>query len=229
MADYVISDIHGCFDEYKELLEKINFKDTDRLYVLGDAMDRGPEPMQVILDLISRKNVTYILGNHDRLMLNVLEKLVRRENIREDTALWAENGGMVTMTQYLELPGSTQNAVYSYLKKSPVYATVQTDSSRFILVHAGIENFRPDTPLEDYPPESFLWERADYGRRYLPSPDTYLVTGHTPTPLIREDRCPYIYRENGHIAIDCGCVFGGQLAAYCMNTGKVTYVTSGHK
>lgn len=33
-----------------------------------------------------------------------------------------------------------------------------------------------------------------------------LVTGHTPTFLIREDGLPLIYEENGHIALDCGCV-----------------------
>lgn len=40
---YIISDIHGCYAEYRELLEKICFSDADELYVLGDAMDRGSE------------------------------------------------------------------------------------------------------------------------------------------------------------------------------------------
>ena len=44
---YIISDIHGCYNEYMELLQKINFSDTDELYVLGDAIDRGPEPIRV--------------------------------------------------------------------------------------------------------------------------------------------------------------------------------------
>lgn len=50
------------------------------------------------------------------------------------------------------------------------------------------------------------------------------MTGHTPTPLIRSDKKPLAYKENGHIAIDCGCVFGGKLAAYCIETGETTYV-----
>lgn len=51
-----------------------------------------------------------------------------------------------------------------------------------------------------------------------------MVTGHTPTPFIRADRKPLVYEAGNHIAIDCGCVFGGQLAAYCVETGEVTYV-----
>ena len=47
---YLISDVHGCYEEYQELLDKIHFSNEDELYVLGDAMDRGPEPIKVIQD-----------------------------------------------------------------------------------------------------------------------------------------------------------------------------------
>lgn len=33
-----------------------------------------------------------------------------------------------------------------------------------------------------------------------------------------------VFMKNGHIAIDCGCVYGGKLAAYCIETGEVEYV-----
>ena len=42
---YFMSDIHGCYKEYMELLEKIHFSDEDELYVVGDVVDRGPEPV----------------------------------------------------------------------------------------------------------------------------------------------------------------------------------------
>ncbi|MCI8923553.1 MAG: hypothetical protein HFI45_06070 [Lachnospiraceae bacterium] len=56
-----------------------------------------------------------------------------------------------------------------------------------------------------------------------------MVTGHTPTSLIREDGLPLVYQENGHIAIDCGCVFGGRLAAYCIESAEINYVKSKNK
>lgn len=57
MATYVISDIHGCYDAYKEMLEKIQFSENDMLYVLGDVLDRGPHPIRIIQDLMRRPNV----------------------------------------------------------------------------------------------------------------------------------------------------------------------------
>ena len=41
MVTYVISDIHGEYDKFMELLDKIKLKETDTLYVLGDILDRG--------------------------------------------------------------------------------------------------------------------------------------------------------------------------------------------
>ena len=55
---YVISDLHGCYREYTALLKKINFSDRDYLYVLGDAVDRGTNPMNVLKDIMRRNNVT---------------------------------------------------------------------------------------------------------------------------------------------------------------------------
>lgn len=51
---YIMSDIHGCFDEYLEMLKKINFSEKDELYVPGDAMDKGSEPIKVIQDIRQR-------------------------------------------------------------------------------------------------------------------------------------------------------------------------------
>lgn len=45
---YIISDIHGCYDQYRALLEKIHFSEVDELYVLGDVVDRGPKPVKVL-------------------------------------------------------------------------------------------------------------------------------------------------------------------------------------
>ena len=54
--------------------------------------------------------------------------------------------------------------------------------------------------------------------------EEYVITGHTPTMYINEDSSPKVYIGNGHIAIDCGCVYGGKLAAYCIDDGSMTYV-----
>ena len=75
--NYVIADIHGCYEEYLQLLNKINLAEEDHLYILGDTLDRGPQPMKVLLDCVNRKNVIYIIGNHDYLFLYFIHKLTR--------------------------------------------------------------------------------------------------------------------------------------------------------
>lgn len=60
IATYVISDIHGEYDLFMELLEKINLKEPDTLYVLGDVLDRGPHPVKVLLKLMEMPNAICI-------------------------------------------------------------------------------------------------------------------------------------------------------------------------
>lgn len=54
---YVISDVHGCFEEFKELLKVINFSDSDELYILGDMIDRGEEPIKLVQYLMLYPNI----------------------------------------------------------------------------------------------------------------------------------------------------------------------------
>ena len=48
MATYVIGDIHGEFEQLKILLETMKFNDNDELYVMGDVVDRGPDPIKTL-------------------------------------------------------------------------------------------------------------------------------------------------------------------------------------
>ena len=72
---YIVSDIHGCYRQYQALLEKIQFSEQDELYILGDVVDRGPEPIRVMQDIMKRPNVIFILGNHDFIMYSLMKKL----------------------------------------------------------------------------------------------------------------------------------------------------------
>lgn len=57
IATFVVSDIHGEYELFIRLLEEIQLKETDTLYVLGDILDRGPHPIQIILKLMEMSNV----------------------------------------------------------------------------------------------------------------------------------------------------------------------------
>ena len=63
---YVVANLHGHLEEYKTLLQTIKFNaDRDVLYVLGDTVDYGPDPMGLIEDMSYRLNVFPIAGEHD--------------------------------------------------------------------------------------------------------------------------------------------------------------------
>lgn len=234
MATYLMSDIHGCYEQYRELLEKINFSSKDELYVLGDAVDRGPELIKLLLDLMSRENVTFIMGNHDATALMVLRGLAKEiteESIGEMTAdvleaysAWMQDGGEETARQFRRLARSAQRDVLNFLEDSQFYETVEHNGKLYVLVHGGLENFSTEKELDEYAPDELIWGRPDYDREYFPGGRVFLVTGHTPTVNIRKDGRPLVYEKNGHIAIDCGCAFGGNLAAYCIETGETVYV-----
>ena len=63
MAYYVMSDIHGEYEQFVELLGKINLKDEDTLYVLGDILDRGPHPIKVMRKLMEMPNAVCLVTN----------------------------------------------------------------------------------------------------------------------------------------------------------------------
>ena len=108
---YIIADIHGCYNEYINLLKKINFSDNDILYILGDVVDRGPEPIKILQDMMKRSNVFLIIGNHEFMMYTILKKLaveITSENCEnyldaDDILkynLWLQNGGYNTSKQF---------------------------------------------------------------------------------------------------------------------------------
>lgn len=81
---YVMSDLHGCFEEYKRMLEKIDFKESDTLYILGDIVDRGSQSIQILQDMMVRSNVFPILENHEYMLNECLDFMlseINEENI----------------------------------------------------------------------------------------------------------------------------------------------------
>ena len=87
---YICSDIHGRLTEYQEALKRVG---NNRLYILGDCIDRHPDGVTILLDIMHRDNVTLLMGNHEWMMFNSLFA----EQKQMDIWCSPNNGGVVTL------------------------------------------------------------------------------------------------------------------------------------
>lgn len=227
---YVVSDIHGCFDKFKKLLKEIQFCDDDVMYVLGDIVDHGEEPIELLCDLSMRYNVIPILGDRDYKayrLLTELNKMLGGETPDPDAlsemAEWMQDGGQKTIEGFRALDEEMREGVLDYLAEMSLYEEADVKGKRFILVHAGIADFDPDTPLEDYMPEDFISEPIDPDRQYFG--DATVVAGHVPTYTVDGAENGKIYRGEYGILIDCGAAFGESLGALRLDDGKKFYIS----
>lgn len=231
---YCISDLHGEYEKYQTILEKIHLQATDTLYVLGDVCDRGSEPCEILLDLMTRPNVVFLMGNHDATAAQVLSFLsqeITDESIEQfDTKMlylmqaWLADGGASTLEDFRKRSPIERLLILNYLKSASLYEEVRMGENDYVLVHGGLENFVLDKKLSDYSPAELLFSRTDYAKPLFDG-NKFLVTGHTPTAMIPENPNPgYIFRRNNHIALDCGASFpSGRLGAICLDTGEEFY------
>lgn len=191
---YCVSDIHGEYDRYIKMLNKIKFSSTDILFVIGDVVDRGGHGIDVLMDIMSRPNVKMILGNHELLMLDAMffkEISMYRER-------WIYNGGAKTRRYMLHhLTASQRERVLRFCNELPDHLDIEVAGRRFHLVHG-----YPSAKTEDR-----VWERPMKGSG-APLPGKIVILGHTPTPYLMDvgDTEPFtIWHGDGIIGIDCGC------------------------
>ena len=94
---YVVADLHGRADRFHEVLDKIAFSPADELYILGDVIDRNPDGIRLLEEIMAADNMHMLLGNHEYMMLQAVEDPLRKLNDWYTTQdLWYLNGGEVT-------------------------------------------------------------------------------------------------------------------------------------
>ena len=229
MMTYVMSDLHGEYDKYLSMLKKINFS-------LGDVVDRGQKPVEILRDMSMRHNVFPIMGNHDKMAIDVLSWLLDEvneeklyKNIDNESVyrlmVWRMNGAQTTIDGFQKLPKDERWFLLDYMKSFAPYDVVKAGGKTFILVHAGLGNpdiFDIKKPLDEYSLHDLAFVRFDYDREYFGG-DVYIVTGHTPTLTIT---CKAeIYHSCNNICIDCGAVFAsGALSCLRLDDMKEYYV-----
>lgn len=140
---FVIGDIHGAHKALMQCLERSQFDYTnDHLICLGDVCDGWPETRHAIEELMTIKNLTYLLGNHDFWTLEWM-----REGFVDE--VWEEQGGAATMKSY---SNHIPIEHIEFLEKAHHYVV----RDKRLFVHAGIDT---RIPIEHHTLQILLWDR----------------------------------------------------------------------
>lgn len=228
---YVVSDLHGAAEKFERLLRKIRFTDNDVMYVLGDIVDYGEGSIDLLCDLSMRFNIIPIVGDHDlraQKLLSALDEMLRTGEMPSDPTVvsemteWIRDGGQPTMEGFKKLDDDMKEGVLEYLADMSLYEELEVKGKKYLLLHAGIADFDPATPMEDYMPEDLVHEALDPETRYFE--DVTVIAGHVPTYEIDNASRGKIMYGNGSILIDCGAAFDEPLACLRLEDGEEFYV-----
>jgi serine/threonine protein phosphatase 1 len=171
---FVIGDIHGAHKALCECFEKASFNpDSDLLISLGDICDGWPEVNKVFDELLSVKNLVYILGNHDKWALDWFL-------YHDAPEIWTMQGGDVTISCY---PYGVPHSHIRLLAEALLFYTLENK----LFLHGG---FDPDISIEKQDFNILLWDRklvhnalnmnALNKNHHITGYDEVYV-GHTPT------------------------------------------------
>jgi serine/threonine protein phosphatase 1 len=142
--EFVLGDIHGAYRALRQCLDRSGFNaDEDRLICLGDVCDGWPETRAAVAELLTIKNLVYILGNHDWWTLEWMMTGVAEP-------VWYDQGGKATTQSYEDDIPAGHLAFFSN-------AALHHLSGNKLFVHAGIDVRKP---LEQQSLHTLLWDRT---------------------------------------------------------------------
>lgn len=203
--DFVVGDLHGCFALLDAALERLGFDpEVDRLFSVGDLIDRGPASFRAP-EYLAQPWFHAVRGNHEMLMLDAV-----RSGDAEDIVQWVGNGGNWWYPDHEKLLPSLSEVVDCL----PYAMEVETPRGTVGIVHADVpENedwpsfmARLQHPDDHHYRDLAVWSRKRFsGRVNKPVPGIHrVIVGHSITakPFLRDnviflDTGAYLeYRKN---------------------------------
>lgn len=180
--DFAVGDIHGMYSMLEELLESVGFDpEVDRLFCVGDLIDRGPESDRT-LEFLANDWFNAIQGNHERMM-------IESEDNRDGLENWVEhNGG----AWWKEVDEPTQQVFRKAIKNLPIAMEIETEHGLVGVVHADVpigsewRHFLESLEGNDYLQYFAVWSRNRLRRAEttgeVPPVEgvDMLIVGHTP-------------------------------------------------
>jgi len=196
VSTYVFSDVHGHAEPLDRVLSRVSPAKDDRVFCLGDMIDRGPDPVRVMRIVRAIPNATVLMGNHEDLMLNFFA----HPDDHLSVANWAINGGKMTLNGLEAMDGDEAVELVNWAGTLPRWSYTQVDGRYYLLCHAGL---RPSSPasrgtwsddsaealLEAQDPDDLVWIREEFWGVSTGLVDEdglgpIVIAGHTPTPYL---------------------------------------------
>jgi len=208
---FAVSDIHGCFKTYQALLSQVDLKKDDLLFILGDAVNRGPDSSSILDDILSKMaegyQIVYLRGNHEQAILDTIE---RKPKHTKRLIQNRNNGDLfdkrIIKEKYHELLQDT----YHYVELED-----------YFLVHAGFDS-KKAKPFEDS--RSMLFINKFRAKKKMLK-NKKVVVGHKPKKLHKillrlADNKRKIYIDNGCVNHEMEGM--GNLICFNLNTRAVS-------
>lgn len=205
MSHYVLSDLHGERERFHQMLQTIEFSESDTLYILGDVVDRGPDPIGLLQEILDTPNMTLLLGNHEYMCLQCYSP----EATETDWRRWNRNNNLPTRSGLDALEPDARKKLLDAMRCLPVHVELTVNGQRYYLVHGF-----PAGTLHDE-----VWNRPEPDTP-TPIPGVRVIVGHTPICCLGRDEEQEeaynrelaargekmrIFHAPGFIDLDCGC------------------------
>lgn len=202
---YVCSDLHGRLDKYKKIFDIVT--PEDKLYILGDVIDRGPDGIAILQDIQKRDNIELFCGNHEWMMYCAMFAEGRDGS---DISIWTyqNNGGEPTRQAFMKLSADEQREIQTQIESTTIMRRIVVDGRKYYLCHANIvEAYQDKDSLlfqdsTSYDLDCHLWDSCLEVTPEFDCSNETIVVGHRFVQWFHTSK--EIYRKDNMIDIDGG-------------------------
>ena len=228
---FVASNLYGRMDKFEKLIKKINLKDSDILYILGNIVDFGENSIELVNELSAQYNVYTVLGEHDYkayLLLSEFDRIIREGgapsvNFSKEMIEWCQNGGQSTLEAFKDADADEKEGFLDYLSDLPVFEEVTLKNGKeFVLTCRGIDNFDKNTDLYDYELDDFMNGYLDIEKTYFDNKT--MVVGYVDYEHTPAGRAGKVNAKNNNIALACDMSENDDVVCVCLETNEEYYV-----
>lgn len=209
MCIYIMSDIHGCYNEFRSMLEKINFSDTDQLIMAGDYIDRGQQSYEMLKWMEQcPSNVLLLRGNHEEefaAYVDLMLLLDRREELKTDFASNTDTAALYGSVKYFvrrralsafyfDVYGTIRSLLEqkhitlhdlcrwsAIIRQMPYYHKLMPGNRTYIIVHAGYSEKLENMDARFDSLEHFYLYAREESLQSGGIQHGTIIAGHTPT------------------------------------------------